>query len=794
MNAALDAQRRAAGIVSAITAEQIQQSPDGDAAQAIQRVSGVTVQDGKYVFVRGLGERYTTTSLNGARLPSPEPERKIVPLDLFPSSLLQTITTSKTFTPDLPGDFAGAQVDIRTREFPARRSMSYSASIGYNAAATGKDMLAAPRAGAEWMGFGGQERRLPSGLRTAGDLSGVSRTQMNDHLRSLRGVWSTREAAGAPNSSFGLALGGEDAVLGRNLGYVASASYAFSQEVRADETRATAIESGDAAATPYNVFNGGTGRTSVLWGGVLNLSTWLGAHTKLTLDNTYSRSADNEAHSDEGFFEELGFDIRRTTLRYIERSVRSHRLRAQHVAGERHSLDWSLTSSAVTRDEPDRSDLVYGRETDVATGAPLPWAWISYKPESARRNFGELRENSLGGDLAYALKIGAPERAVMLKLGAAHRTTQRDADSRFYNILGSSLSRSQREGSPEEIFDGRYAQGDDESLLLTSSTAGGAYRADEDVTAGFAMADIPLGQRLRMIGGARVERWTLGLDARPVIGERVTSQFRNTNVLPSLTLNLTVTESQNIRLSASRTLSRPEYRELAPITYREALGDQETFGNPHLRRALIENYDARWEWYPSSVEVVSVALFGKRFTDPIERIDVASTGKSQLSFANAAGGDSYGVELEVRKGLAILSPTFAPFTLFANATLMRSEIRAGSDTLSALTNPDRPMLGQAPYVVNSGVGWSRGRASATALFNVVGKRVAAAGVGGLPDTYEMPRNVLDLSMSVPVSGAIAVKVNAKNLLDAPHLVRQGAVIRERYTTGRVLSLGVSWRD
>ena len=792
VSAALDAQRRAAGIVSAITAEQIQRSPDGDAAQAVQRVSGVTVQDGKYVFVRGLGERYTTTALNGARLPSPEPERKVVPLDLFPSSLLQTITTAKTFTPDLPGDFAGAQVDIRTREFPARRSMRYSASVGYNAAA--KDVLAAPRTGAEWMGFGGRDRRLPLGLGAAGDLSGVSRSQMNDHLRSLRGVWSAREAAGTPNSSFGLAFGGEDPVFGHEMGYVVSASYAFAQEARVDESRATAVRGDDGGARPYNVFTGATGRTSVLWGGVLNLSTWLGTHTKLTLDNTYSRTADNEAHRDEGFFEELGFDIRRTTLKYVERSVRSHRVRAQHVAGERHSVEGALTWSAVARDEPDRSDVVYGREIDVATGELLPWAWIAYKPEAARRSFGALRENALGGDVAYALKLGAPEKAVTVKVGGAHRETERDADSRFYNILASTLSRSQREGTPEEIFDGRYARGEDESLLLTASTAGGTYAADERVTAGFAMADFPVAGRIRLIGGARLERWTLVLDARPVIGDRFSDEFQNTDLLPSLTLNLSITQSQNLRLSASRTVSRPEYRELAPITYREALGDQETFGNPSLRRALIENYDARWEWYPSSGEALSVALFAKRFTDPIERIDVASTGKSQLSFANAAGGDSYGVELELRKGLGIISPVLAALTLFANATLMQSEIRAGMDTLSALTNPDRPMLGQAPYVVNTGIGWSRGRASATALFHVVGKRVAAAGVGGLPDTYEMPRNVLDLSMSLPVTGAISIKLDARNLLDAAHLVRQGAVVRERYTTGRILSLGVSWRD
>src|SRR5215204_1207808 len=150
VNEALDQQRTATGIVSSVTAEQITRSPDSDAAQAVQRVSGVTVQDGRYVFVRGLGERYTTTSLNGSRMPSPEPERKVVPLDLFPSGLLQSVTTTKTFTPDQPGDFSGAQVDIRTREFPAQRQYTYSTTLGYNSAAAGSEAPAAPRAGGEW--------------------------------------------------------------------------------------------------------------------------------------------------------------------------------------------------------------------------------------------------------------------------------------------------------------------------------------------------------------------------------------------------------------------------------------------------------------------------------------------------------------------------------------------------------------------------------------------------------------------------------------------------------------------
>ena len=158
--------------MNSIPAEKRSRRPDGDAAQAVKRVSGVTLQDGRYVFVRGLGERYTTASLDGARIPSPEPEKKVVPLDLFPAGLLESITTTKTFTPDLPGDFSGAQVNVQTREFSARRIVAWSSGLGYNSAATGKQLLVAPRLGSEWLGFAGSQRSLPQEIRAAGDFAG----------------------------------------------------------------------------------------------------------------------------------------------------------------------------------------------------------------------------------------------------------------------------------------------------------------------------------------------------------------------------------------------------------------------------------------------------------------------------------------------------------------------------------------------------------------------------------------------------------------------------------------------
>ncbi len=198
VNRALEEQRNAPNIINAVTAEQIEKSPDSDAGQAVQRVSGVTVQDGKYVFVRGLGERYTTTSLDGARIPSPDPERRVVPLDLFPSSLLEGITTSKTFTPEQPGDFSGAQVDLKTREFPVGRVVTFSASAGLNDAATGKDVVKAPTVGNEWLGFADASRDLPASVAQAGDLSGLTQADQNSLIGSFRNVWSANDGSGKP--------------------------------------------------------------------------------------------------------------------------------------------------------------------------------------------------------------------------------------------------------------------------------------------------------------------------------------------------------------------------------------------------------------------------------------------------------------------------------------------------------------------------------------------------------------------------------------------------------------------
>ena len=783
---ALDRQRTANNVVNSITSEQIAKSPDSDASQAVGRVSGVTVQEGRFVFVRGLGERYTTTSLNGARLPSPEPERRIVPLDLFPTALLQSVTTSKTFTPDRAGDVSGAQVDLRTREFPAKRQVQYSGSLGYNAAATGQDVFTAPRVGREWLGFGGSERALPAPARAAADLDPApAQPEVNQIVGAFRNAWSPRTSTGTPNGSLGVSVGGNDPVFGRRIGYVGSLSYSYTQEVRDGEVRAYAEPTG--GTREVDRFEGTTGRNSVLWGGLLNVSSLFGAASRISLNNTYNRTADDEARREVGFSENLGQQLFVDRLRFVERTVRSNQLTGEHQLGERHRIDWSVTSSGVSRKEPDRSEFV--RVAGAPNEAPF---WLDAS-EAAVRTFGDLSESNLSTSGDYTLQLGAGGRQHSVKVGGLFRYTDRSAANRVYSIQSSSLSLEDRRLDPEALFGGQFTEPGDAAFRVVPLGQGGSYDAEEYVSAGYAMADYGISDRLRFVGGARVEYSYTEVSAQPTVGRAVRTTPEYTDVLPSAALNFKLTEQQNVRLSGSQTLSRPEYRELAEVQYRDVIGAENVLGNPDLKRTLIQNADLRWEWYPNAGEVLSLGAFYKRFDNPIERVFLATSGTRIVTFLNAEGADNVGLELEARKNLGFLAEALSPFSVSSNVTVMRSEIRL-SDTTRAV-DENRAMVGQAPYVVNAGVTYApgqSGRLSATLLYNRVGRRIVSASQFPLPVTYEQPRDVIDLSLRFPVLAGVSGRFDARNLANPAYNQTQGTVTREYYRAGRVFQLGFTW--
>jgi TonB-dependent receptor len=307
------------------------------------------------------------------------------------------------------------------------------------------------------------------------------------------------------------------------------------------------------------------------------------------------------------------------------------------------------------------------------------------------------------------------------------------------------------------------------------------------------MAEYQLSQRVRMIGGSRFEMQRLSIVAEPAFGRAEAVKPTYYDVLPSLAFNVSLTDRQALRLSVSQTLARPEYREVVPIASRDVLGGEAFRGNLNLRRTLIQNADVRWEMYPSSGEVVSLAAFAKHFDKPIERVYRGTSGTRVTTFENAKGATNIGAELELRKTLGFLAGPLEPWTAFSNLTVMHSTIDIGAIGAGSV-QPERAMVGQAPYVLNAGLTYTtrQNTLSATALYNVIGRRIYAASLLPLPNVYEEARHVVDVSVRFPIVRGVSGKLDAKNLLDAPYEVTQGVVQREFYRAGRSLSLGVSW--
>jgi hypothetical protein len=788
---AFENQRLAPGILTTINRESIQKSPDGDAAQVAKRGAGITLTHEKTVNVRGLDPRYTQVALNDSRLPSPDPEKKVVPLDMFPSGLLDGITVSKTFTPDQPGDFSGAMVHIKTREFPADRTASYSLGMGFNTATAGRALPAPLGVGGESFAFVGGGRQLPTAIRNSGNLSNTTWSERNAMINSFRKTWRPGESGGEPNGSMSATFGGSELVGGQRIGYIASGTYSLSREVHLNESVSGAQPNGG-QLVPINTFTGTSAGTSALWGGILNLSTLLGTHSQLRLNNTYTRTADNEARVRRGLSEDLGLPLLIEQMDYVQRTVWSSQVVAERET-DANKMKFSLTGSAVKRVQPDASEFAREISTD-GTGAER-LLWMNTYTQGATRTFADLREKSAESAVDFQRRLGGLGSGRFVKVGALGRYVDRDADTRLYDIFAASLTDDERALPPEVLFGGQFTQPNSTVMQLITLSQGGNYGAKDYLAAGYAMFDGPVRENLRLTSGVRFEESILKLRAVSSLGAPAPIRKAYGDLLPSLALTYSPSARNNFRASVTRTLARPEYREVAPLSYLDFDTRKVVRGNPDLVRTLIDNADMRWEFYPERGEVLSVGVFAKRFQDPIETVALASSGGGLETMVNAKGATGVGVELEARRNLRLLADALEPLTAFTNLTVMRSRIDIDT-TFASSTNPNRAMVGQAPYIVNAGLTYAslaNPERSATLLFNRIGERISAAGEAPLPDVIEAARSTLDLSLRFPLLRGMSGRLDAKNLLDTPMEERQGPVIRERYTTGRVFQAAITWR-
>ena len=804
----LEQRMRSSRIEDSISTEEISRLPASSAGEAIKRVTGVSIVGGRYVFVRGLGERYSNTLLNNVEIPSPEPNRRVVPMDIFPASLLASLQTVKTFSPDQPGGFAGGSVQVFTKDFPEELTMSLSMSSGFNTQATGEDGLTYPGGNLDFLGFDDGSRELPGIVQNrAADIPirergrftplGFTPQQIQEFGQSFSNVWSPERQVIPVNQSYKFSLGNSNPLFGKEFGYLGVISYGNSHSYDTQVRNAFRIGLNETLSpvTSYNVERTGN---EVDWGGVMNASLRFSPQHQISVRSLFTHTAEDETRTWEGFNADRNTDMRSFRLRYVERELFSGQLAGTHdfnfgepeleVEGPEQpdvSMEWRLTYSRASRDEPDTRENIYEDRGD----GTYTFRDVTH---SGSRFFFDLEDDEYNARADWKIPIGAEG---LFKFGGLLRDRARTFDARRFRFLPSDkVDAIVNLSDPPEILFQTSNIAPRVFELRESTRATDNYLADHTIYSGYLMLDMPVSTKWQFMTGVRLESSAqkvttydpFSASARPIVAD-----LETLDLLPGANLMYRLTERMNLRLAASRTITRPDFRELAPFEFTDFVGGRTILGNPELERTQIDNYDFRWEVFPQIGGILAVSAFYKRFQKPIEQI-VQPQAEVRITYENADAANNYGLELEARQNLSVLTPALRKFSINTNAALISSQVVLPD--VGIQTSSERPLQGQCPYIVNVSVGYDDpdwGISSAIA-YNIFGRRLSEVGNHGVPDVYEQPRGQLDVSFSRVVANYFKISFSAKNLLDPYVHYKQGEEIYIRYKLGRAFSFGISY--
>jgi TonB-dependent receptor len=794
--AAMLIERRSAATVSnSISAQEISGNGDSDAASAMSRVVGASLVDDKYLVVRGLGDRFmSTTQLNGSLLPTTEADRKVVPLDLFPANLIDSIRLEKTFTPDRPGEFSGALVSIDTVEFPSTPTLRVSMSQGYNSLTTGKDFMTYPGGRYDWLGFGDGRRDTPSiippdrlALFSPTTGRGYTAAELEAFGESFENVWNPVMQTAIPNQSFNVLAGNTWG----DFGVVYGLTYGNKFQNQQSAQNYYRISGGE--VTPWHNYSMTTSSNTVRLGSTLNFAYKLNENHKVLLKNFFTKDASDEVRTYTGYNDDFGTDLFDQRLRFVEETIYSSQLAGEHfLGGVNGLLEWRVAYSRADRDEPDIREALY--LFNEATGTFR----LRDQSQSGLRQFIAATDKILepGVDFTKFFEIG--RNFGSLKVGALY--TQRDRffysrRFRFHRINSGGIDLSQ---DPETLFSEQYIGPNFQIQEDTRATD--HYLGAQDVRAAYGMVDIFFGSKWRLIGGLRVEDSIQSLnsfDLFAVDPTAIETRLTDTDYLPGVNLVYSITPQQNLRAAYSRTLSRPNFRELAPFDFTDVTGGSTIVGNSELVRTRIDNYDLRWEYFPGSTELISASFFYKHFTDPIETI-MQPTAQIRQTFENVEGARNWGIETEVRKGLSGLATSLQPFTVSANYTFISSEVEIGEVFLSILTSTKRPLAGQSRNVFNGSVEYSNPRwwgHTSRVLYNMIGRRITGVGSLGLPDVFQEGQHLVDIVVQQNLSetSPLDLTFSIGNILDHNRRYTQGGQPYHVFREGRTYSIGLSYR-
>jgi hypothetical protein len=771
-NAVLAQRKRSASISDGVSAEQIKRSPDVTSSDALKRVTGISIVDNKFVFVRGITDRYNQTTLDGAPVTSTEAGKKSFSFDLLPANLIENTSVIKSATPDLPGDFSGGLVQLNTRDFPNENTYAVTLGTSSNSITTQKDFLRAQGGSKDWLGFDDGRRSYP------GDHPDPNQT-----ARNLPNSWAPLTRTAPYNSELALSFGQKidlstEGSTPAVLGLTGAISYRNTLQ-KFERTNDDYV---------LNLFSTGTqNEYDVLWGAIANAGLKFGLN-KISFKNSFNQSGHDVVK--DALIEDNNIPVedKYVSIRWTQRSSYTGQLTGEHDIPSLLGLNlqWRASVSSSKREDPDWKEGIFYRDPTDPTQPYYPNA-TNY------RSWAALNDRSH----AFATDATLPVASIKLKTGGFTESRTTGYEIRYFELIPSQYPHSIPDSIAllplETIYDPSHF-GPGLFDFRESTHPEDAYDGDSKLYAGYLMADAPFelyASRFRFVGGARIENFEQNVYVTRTGGSMIPSHHIYNDVLPSMNLAYLFNDVTNFRLAYSQSVNRADFRELASTEYYDYVIKQSIKGNPDLRRSLIRNYDARLEVFPGAGELLALSYFYKNLTDPIEENLEGNSSGYVRTWKNSPTAKNYGWEVEARKSLAFLGGFGRDFSFMANYTRVQSQV----DYTRGGVTYTRPLQGQSPYVINLSLAFTEPSigTSLSLLYNKFGSRIYTVGSGATDagDIYEQPRDAVDFALTQQLSTGLEAKFTIRNLADKDRVMTRGDKPYEELTIGRTFGLHFS---
>jgi TonB-dependent receptor len=838
-------ERDTSNIVDTIGVELLARFGDSDVAASVVRVPGISVQDDKYVFIRGLGGRYVTSTLNNSTMPSTNPTKRTVPLDLFPSNFVNQLDIKKSFLPYMPGESTGGNLVINTKTFPDERALGVSGSIGAISGLTGNVVGVDPFNGAfDWLGWDDGARKENIVVSTIGDIvqngglavdsnTGEEFVLRQDTLRELQraaGVliadgWDLDFRETTPNASFGVDFGDLFYLGDGELGFYTAVNYSNEWSQRNNGIRRSYSASGIVADDQrYESYS-----NNIDVSGLLSVGYNIGNST-FEWNNVASRSTESFVERSVGREGDEFRAVYQHTNQWEERQFLSSQLLGSHFLNEDGSwfAEWQFTVSQALRYVPGRTDVRFNAEANLTDPAALAEAYDFSLPNSEQtdilngfffsnggstKRWDELTDDNF--DLSIDLTWDAFDNGSsfgQFRFGGQAIYRERDAESATYGFFNNGANAPLNASPNVLVSDNIYVCGEgagtvtcadnnfggvqddptDGFLFQVRTQVSDEYKATLDYNSVYAMYDHTFDTTWQVIAGARYEQYDQVTNTFDLTtGNPVQGIVDRNSLLPSLGINWFYSESQQLRLAVSKTVARPDFKEASNAVFFDNEFNVRVRGNPNIDISEIINLDLRWEWYfgDNEQDNFSAALFYKDMTDPIERVYQAASGTASNSrtFQNSEAAEIYGIEVEGRKEFLLTDDYNNTIFVSFNAAYIESEV-------TLLSGEARPLQGQPEYTANLVLGYDNlpGGHQLTLLYNHNGESIADVGILGLPNVLLEARGELNLVYRYDVTDSLRLKARIENLFDAEVEYTQGGQIFQLYDKGTSFQLGLDW--